>query len=162
MLAIANIGEYHEPGFGGNMPAGEVYIPPAGINNVNGKIVIDGSMKTENGAVLIEEPVTLMIKDGRVIAMEGKLAHLLEETFQKFEARAKYPERVRLVCELGVGINPAAVLVGSMILDEKVLGTGHIAIGSNSWFGGVIKTIYHGDQVFKDPVFYVDGEKMDV
>ena len=31
MEAIANIGEYHEPGMGGNMPAGEVYIPPAGF-----------------------------------------------------------------------------------------------------------------------------------
>ena len=62
--------------------------------------------------------------------------------------------------ELGIGINPGAVLIGSMIMDEKVLGTGHIAIGSNSWFGGDIKTIYHGDQVFKSPVYYLDGKKM--
>jgi leucyl aminopeptidase (aminopeptidase T) len=48
-----------------------------------------------------------------------------------------------------------------MILDEKVHGTGHIAIGSNSWFGGAIKTIYHGDQVFKRPVFYIDGIKQE-
>ena len=160
--AIPNIGEYHEDGNGGNMPAGEIYIPPTGTTNVNGKLVIDGSLKTDNGAILLESPVTLIIEQGRVISIEGAQAHLLEQTFQKFEARAKYPERVRLVAELGVGINPAAVLIGSMIMDEKVLGTGHIAIGSNSWFGGAIKTIYHGDQVFKDPVFYVDGERMDI
>ncbi len=38
MTAIANIGEYHGSGLGGNMPAGEVYIPPKGINNVEGKV----------------------------------------------------------------------------------------------------------------------------
>lgn len=162
MEAIANIGEYHENGKGGNMPAGEVYIPPKGLMGVNGKVVIDGSMKTEDGAILLNSPVTLHIENGRVVKMEGENAHLLEQTFQKFEDRAKYPERVRLVGELGVGINPGAVLIGSMIMDEKVSGTAHIAIGSNYWFGGEVKTIYHGDQVFKSPTFYVDGKKMEI
>jgi len=162
MEAVTNIGEYHQPGEGGNMPAGEVYIPPKGLEGVNGKVVIDGSMKTEDGAVLLDDPVTLYIEKGRVVKMEGKYAHLLEQTFQKFEDRAKYPERVRLVGELGMGINPGAVLIGSMIMDEKVLGTAHIAIGSNYWFGGAIKTIYHGDHVFKSPIFYVDGKKMEI
>lgn len=162
MEAIANIGEYHELGKGGNMPAGEVYIPPKGLESVNGKVVIDGSMKTEDGAILLESPVTLYIEKGRVVNLEGKDAHLLEQSFKKYEDRAKYPERVRLVGELGIGINPGAVLIGSMIMDEKVLGTAHIAVGSNYWFGGEIKTIYHGDQVFKNPTFYVDGKKMDL
>lgn len=161
MEAIANIGEYHEDGNGGNMPAGEVYIPPKGAEGVNGKVVIDGSMKTEEGAILLDSPVTLHIEKGRVVKIEGQNAHLLEQTFQKFEDRAKYPERVRLVGELGIGINPGAVLIGSSIMDEKVLGTAHIAIGSNYWFGGEIKTIYHGDHVFKNPIFYIDGKKMD-
>jgi aminopeptidase len=162
MISIANIAQYHEPGSGGNMPAGEVYIPPKGNFGANGKFVIDGSMKTQDGAILVDSPVTVYVEEGRVVKMEGKYAHLLEATFRKFENRAKYPHRVRQVAELGVGINPGAVLIGSMIMDEKVLGTGHIAIGSNYWFGGVIKTIYHGDQVFKDPTYYVDGEKMDI
>ena len=159
--AILNIGEYHQPGQGGNMPAGEVYIPPRGLQGVNGKFVIDGSMKTENGAILLDSPVIVHVENGRVVKLEGKYADLLEKTFEKYEARAKYPERVRLIGELGVGINPGAVLIGSMIMDEKVMGTGHIAIGSNYWFGGDIKTIFHGDQVFKSPIYYVDGMRMD-
>src|SRR3989344_1633618 len=159
--AIANIGKYHEPGEGGNMPAGEVYIPPKGITGVNGKIVVDGSLKTVNGSLLVNSPLTLTVKDGRVEKVDGKQAKLLLQTFQKFEDRAQHPERIRLISELGVGINPGAVLIGSMILDEKVLGTGHIAMGSNSWFGGDIKTVYHGDQVFKKPVYYIDGKKME-
>ena len=162
MEAVANVGEYHEPGMGGNMPSGEVYIPPTGYHGVHGTVVVDGSMKTADGAVLVDQPLKLVIENGRVTKLEGKHAPLLENTFQKFEDRAKYPERVRHVGELGIGINPGAVLIGSMIMDEKVLGTGHIAVGSNYWFGGDIKTIYHGDQVFKSPVYYVDGKKMDV
>ncbi len=162
MEAIANIGQYHEPGHGGNMPAGEVYMPPQGYGGVNGKIVIDGSMKTEDGALLLAFPLTMTVKDGRVINIEGQHADLLEKILQKFEDRAKYPERVRFMSEIAIGINPGAVLIGSMIMDEKVLGTGHVALGSNYWFGGAIKTIYHGDHVFKNPIFYVDGKKMDV
>ena len=40
MKAIANIGDYHQPGMGGNMPAGEVYIPPKGYYGVKGKVVV--------------------------------------------------------------------------------------------------------------------------
>lgn len=162
MEAIANLGEYHEPGTGGNIPAGEVYIPPRGFIGVKGVLVIDGSLKTEQGAILLDEPVTVFIEEGRVVRMEGKHAHLLEQTFQKFEDRSKYPERVRLVCELGIGINPSAVLIGSTIMDEKVLGTGHVAMGSNYWFGGPIKTLFHGDMVFKSPRIYVDGKRMEM
>lgn len=160
MEAITNVGKYHGQGMGGNMPAGEVYIPPRGFYGVNGTVVVDGSIKTESGALLVNEPVTLVIEEGKVVKITGKYAPLLEKTFQKYENRAKYPHRIRYVGELGIGINPGAVLIGSMIMDEKVMGTAHIAVGSNYWFGGDIKTVYHGDQVFKNPVFYVDGKKM--
>ncbi len=162
MESIANIGKYHEKGSGGNMPAGEVYIPPYGYEGVKGKVVIDGSMKTEDGTTLVDSPVTLTIESGRIVNMEGKYVPLLERTFQRFEDRARYPYRVRHIGELGIGINPGAVLIGSMVMDEKVLGTGHIAVGSNYWFGGDIRTILHADQVFKNPTFYVDGKKMDI
>ncbi len=162
MEAIANVGDYYDSGKGGNMPAGEVYIPPKGYQGVKGVVVIDGSMKTDEGAVLLNSPVKIVIEQGKVVGVVGENANLLINTFEKFEARAKYPERVRHIGELGVGINPGSVIIGSMIMDEKVLGTAHVAIGSNYWFGGDIRTIYHGDQVFKKPTFYVDGKKMDL
>ncbi len=161
MEAVANIGEYHLQGEGGNMPAGEVYIPPCGIEGVEGRVVLNGSVKTEQGAFLLDEPLTLFIEKGKLVRMEGKHAGLLEQTFEKFAERSAHPERIRFVSELGIGLNPAAVLVGSTLIDEKVLGTAHIALGSNSWFGGEIKSIFHGDFVFKNPVFYVDGKRMD-
>lgn len=160
--AIANVGDYGGESQGGNMPTGEVYIPPVGFEGVEGVLVIDASMKTDSGAVLLNEPVKLTIEKGRITKIEGKFASLLRKTLQRYEDRAKYPYRVRHIGELGIGINPGAVVIGSMIMDEKVMGTGHIAIGSNYWFGGDIRTIFHGDQVFKDPTFYIDGKKMEL
>lgn len=160
--AIANVGDYRELGQGGNIPAGEVYIPPRGFEGVEGKVVIDGSMRHEDGTILMKEPLELEIRKGRIVNITGMHKALLEQTLLKREDRAKYPERIRLIGELGIGINPKAVLIGSSILDEKVLGTAHIAIGSNAWFGGDIRTILHLDQVFMNPRIFVDGELLKV
>ncbi|MBT5342311.1 hypothetical protein HOL59_01885 [Candidatus Woesearchaeota archaeon] len=162
MISAINVGNYQEQGSGGNMPAGEVYIPPKGYYGVNGILVVDGSMKTAEGTILLDEPVKLYIEEGRVVKLEGKDAHLLEKTFQKYEDRAKYPYRVRHIGELGIGINPGAILIGSTIMDEKVLGTAHVGIGSNYWFGGDIRTVFHGDQIFKSPIISIDGKKISV
>lgn len=162
MEAISNAGEYLHPGKGGNMPAGEVYIAPKGMNGVNGVVVLDGSIRHYAGSKLLKYLLKLEIKEGRIVGMSGPEANILEETFEKFEARAKYPERVRLIGELGIGINPGAVLIGLALMDEKVDGTAHIGVGSNSWFGGSIKTIFHGDMTFKNPTFYIDGKKLNM
>ncbi len=162
MEAISNAGEYSLVGIGGNLPAGEVYIAPNGMKGVVGKVVLDGSIRHESGTKLVSSPLTMYVESGAVVRMEGEDAELMENTFKVFEARAKFPERVRLIGEIGIGINQGAVLIGLALMDEKVAGTAHIGIGSNSWFGGVIKTIFHGDQTFKNPTFYVDGKKMDL
>jgi len=160
MNALCNTGDFFNEGAGGNVPAGEVYIAPQGNYNVNGKVVIDGSIRHETGSKLLREPITFEIVEGRIVAMHGKDTPILEKTFQKYENRAKYPGRIRLIGELGIGINPVAVLMGLAIMDEKVRGTAHIGVGSNYWFGGSIRTIFHGDMVFKDPHFFVDGKEL--
>ena len=83
---------------------------------------------------------------------------MLVKSFIEAERRSRFPQGVRRVCELGIGINKNARLIGSTIIDEKVLGTAHVATGSNYWFGGDIYSIVHYDQVFKNPKIYVDGE----
>ncbi len=160
MQSISNTGNYREHGTGGNIPAGEVYIAPRGTRNVNGTVVIDGSMRTDECGILLKDPVTMHITNGRVTSIEGSQAYLLDETLKRAEQRSKYPERVRIIGEFGIGINPRARLVGTTIIDEKVLGTAHIALGSNYWFGGTNRTIFHGDQVFKNPTIFLDGKEI--
>ena len=156
--AIAADGNYTLPGTGGNLPAGEVYSPPNG-KKVHGKVVIDGSSRTHEHTILIRKPIELAIEDGEIVDINGgEEAKQLEATLKWAASVAKNPGNVRRICELGIGLNPHASIIGAMIVDDKTLGTAHIGIGSNYWFGGSIYAIIHLDQVFKNPTIYLDGE----
>ena len=65
---------------------------------------------------------------------------------------AKYfsdqPKENRTVCELGIGMNPNVTnLCGYTVLDEKMAGTFHIAVGANNMFGGNNRASTHIDFV---------------
>ena len=155
-------GNYTKEGTGGNLPAGEIYLPPNG-KGVNGKIVIDGSSRTHEHTILIEEPIELTVEEGNITEIKGgKEAKELEKTLDWAASVAKNPGSVRRICEFGIGLNPKAKIIGAMIIDDKTLGTAHIGIGSNYWFGGNIYAIIHLDQVFRNPRIYVDGELLRV
>ena len=160
--AIAADGNYTMPGTGGNLPAGEVYSPPNG-KKIEGKVVIDGSSRTHEHTLLIRKPIELTIKEGNIVEIKGgEEAKQLENTLKWAASVAKNPGNVRRVCELGIGLNPNASIIGAMIIDDKTLGTAHIGIGSNYWFGGTIYAIIHLDQVFKNPTIYLDGAKLKI
>ena len=160
--AIAADGNYTLPGSGGNLPAGEVYSPPNG-KRIEGKVVIDGSSRTHEHTILIRKPIELTIKDGNIIEIKGhEEARQLEATLKWAASVAKNPGNVRRICELGIGLNPNANIIGAMIVDDKTLGTAHIGIGSNYWFGGNIYAIIHLDQVFKNPTIYLDDELLKI
>jgi len=160
--AIAADGNYTLPCSGGNLPAGEVYTPPNG-KKVEGKVVIDGSSRTHEHTILIKKPMELTIEEGKIVDIQGgEEAKQLENTLKWAASVAKNPGNVRRICELGIGLNPKAQLIGAMIVDDKTLGTAHIGIGSNYWFGGNIYAIIHLDQVFKNPAIYLDGELLKI
>lgn len=160
MHPMTNDGDYRLRG--GNLPAGEVYIPPRG-KKVEGKIVIDLTSKNKNGTIILKEPIKLTIEKGSIIEINGGVgAKLLEESFIEAENRAKYPWGIRRVGELGIGINPNADITSATIITEKRLGTAHFGIGSNSWFGGTIYAITHFDQVFDSPNIIIDRKKLKI
>jgi hypothetical protein len=160
--AIAADGNYTIHGSGGNLPAGEVYSPPNG-KKIEGKVVVDGSSRTHEHTVLIKQPIHLTIEEGNITKIKGGAeAKELENTFKWAASVAKNPANLRRICELGIGMNPKASVIGAMIVDDKALGTAHIGIGSNYWFGGNIYSIIHLDQVFKNPKIYFDGELLEI
>ena len=160
--AIAADGNYTLPGTGGNLPAGEIYSPPNG-KRVEGKVIIDGSSRTHEHTILIRKPIELTIENGEIADIKGgEEAKQLENTLKWAASVAKNPGNVRRICELGIGLNPKASIIGAMIVDDKTLGTAHIGIGSNYWFGGNIYAIIHLDQVFKNPTIYLDGELLKI
>jgi len=69
-----------------------------------------------------------------------------------------------MIGELGIGINPGAVITGNMLGDEKALGTAHLAFGNNADFpgGGNNRSKIHRDYLFYRPtieVKYFEGTK---
>ncbi len=162
MKAVSADGTYRLPGNGGNLPAGEVYIPCNG-KKVEGKVVIDGSSRNHKHTTLIKEPITLEIAEGGIVEIKGgEEAKKLENTLKWAAGRSKHPKSVYRIGELGIGLNPKAKIIGSTLIDEKTLGTAHIGIGSNYWFGGSIYSIIHLDQIFKNPEITLDGKRLEI
>jgi leucyl aminopeptidase (aminopeptidase T) len=62
----------------------------------------------------------------------------------------------RNVAELGVGTNDRARITGTILEDEKILGTVHVAFGNNASMGGTVKVPFHLDGVILAPTLVVD------
>ncbi|MDC7225777.1 MAG: aminopeptidase [Spirochaetales bacterium] len=171
--AMLDNGDFSAPGEGGNLPAGETFISPE-LGSSNGRLVFDGSISLYNGDYMLEQPVDLKIIDGFVTSIEGgEGARLLQKTIElgeknavEFEAAGRIPagsgeiykKNARNLGELGIGLNPAAGIIGNMLGDEKAYRTIHIAIGSN--YDEDAKALIHCDCLVKDPTvtaYFADG-----
>lgn len=142
-------GIYNFPGAFGNLPAGEAYIAPL-EGTTNGILVYDASM---GGVGLLESPIRVTVKDGNAVKVEGgadakKLQSIL----------TKAGENSTNIAELGIGTNCGASITGSVLEDEKVLGTIHIALGDNANFGGTVDADCHLDGILTAPDLYLDDE----
>ncbi|HWI65143.1 MAG TPA: aminopeptidase [Symbiobacteriaceae bacterium] len=139
-------GQLHAPGAFGNLPAGEAYVAPL-EHSAEGRLVVDLSL----GDILLDEPVVLTFREGRVVSAEGgEAARILK---QRLGADAD----AWTLGEFGLGTNPGARIRHRAPLDEKVLGTAHIALGGNLRFGGANPAESHYDCVIGKPKIYLDG-----
>ena len=125
---------WHVDAGDGDLPCGEIYIAPI-EDKTNGSVFF--------GTFYLEDvkytDVTLQIVDGEVCGSSHPeiATYFLEQ-----------PRENRVVCELGLGMNPNVTeLCGYPVLDEKMAGTFHIAVGSNDMFGGENKASNHMDFV---------------
>ncbi len=149
--AKRSTGIYRKPGECGNLPGAEAFIAPI-EEEVNGVAVIDGSMA---GIGVLKSPIRLVIEDGAVRKIEGgDEAERLREILKEHGAES------RRIGELGIGTNPNARISGNILEDEKVLGTVHIALGSNYDFGGKIRASIHLDGIIKSPTVLIDGRPL--
>ena len=141
---IPSSGVYRERGQAGNLPSGEAYIAPL-EHGSNGSMVIDGSMV---GIGLLDSPLEVRVQDGKLVSIQGKDA-------EKVSILLKTPQNATL-CELGIGTNYAAQLIGVILEDEKAYHTVHIAFGTNVGFGGANQADCHMDGVIRNPTLYLD------
>lgn len=143
-----------------NLPAGDAFISPL-EGSANGKLVIDGSCPE---ALLDNETIEFMIENGLVTEIKGgESAKRYSKLLKKIAKECRDPEQKRnifAVAEFGIGLNENAKLTGLPTIDEKVLGTAHIALGNNTFMGGKINAPNHHDLVFLSPTVYVDDVKI--
>jgi leucyl aminopeptidase (aminopeptidase T) len=145
-------GVLDRPGAFGNLPAGEVYVAPL-ATGADGICVIDRSIALA-GEGLVDEPIRVTFASGRITAVEGgKAAAAMRRTIAEAGTGAD------VVAELGIGTNERARVTGSVITDEKVLGTAHVAFGDNASpsYGGDNRASIHVDGVMADATIEADG-----
>ncbi len=151
--AIASTGLIHQSGSFGNLPSGEAYLMPE-ENKSNGVFVVDGSM-AGIGDLAGKTPITIKVKDGFATEITGgEEADLLREKLSEAGPQAFH------TAELGIGTNDAAKIIGTILEDEKVMGTIHIALGNNMSMGGTVNVPIHLDGIVKDPDVELDGKKI--
>ncbi|MGI1691122.1 aminopeptidase [Thermoanaerobacter uzonensis] len=144
---VESTGRYLEKGQSGNLPSGEAYIAPV-EGTAEGTILVDGSIV---GLGKLNSPILLKIEKGLLIDAEGERA----EEWLKILGDS---EAARNLGEFGIGTNPKALLTGNILEDEKILGTIHVAFGSNHTFGGKVNAGVHLDAVVLNPTVYVDDK----
>ncbi len=146
--AVVDDGDLTAVGAFGNLPAGESFIAP--VETVgDGQVVFDGSLA---GYGLLPEPVRVTLDRGRATSAEGEAGPWLLKTLDYGGSTG------RLVAELGIGTNPAAALSGSILEDEKVVGTAHVAFGTSISFGGANISTVHLDGLLLEPTIELDGQ----
>lgn len=147
--AVADTGMLQQSGVWSNLPAGEGYIAPL-EGKTTGTLVIDGVMA---GIGLLKEPIVATVSDGRIINISGG-----EEALTLEKILSEADENAYCIAELGVGTNRVAGLMGSILVDEKVFGTVHVAIGNNRFIGGQQHSKIHLDGVLREPTLILDGK----
>lgn len=123
-----------------NLPCGEVFVAPL-ETEANGQILFEKVAIPGFGRV---RNLKLTFKDGRVEKAE---ATQNVDGFRNFlDANTGEKDRI---AEFGIGCNPGAEFTGgSIIIDEKILGTIHIAIGNNTGaYHGTNKASSHLDMI---------------
>lgn len=149
--AIMLTGLVKGPGTFAAMPDGEAAIAPI-EGTTEGTLVIDHTMDSLG---LLDQPITLTIKKGRVTKIEGgKSAAQLNKLVNESDAGATN------IAEFAIGTNPNARLIGNMAEDKKAIGSVHIAIGDSHVIGGTIESNIHLDGLVLSPTVHIDDERI--
>ena len=134
-----------------NFPFGEVYCAPL--------------EDTVEGAV--QYPVVFSrgqeIRDLRLVFEAGRMASSSAATHHEafLETMSTYSGDCDRIGELGIGTNHEVhVPTGNLLLDEKIFGAVHLALGENRSYGGVNRSSCHWDMVVLEPTVLLDGEPL--
>lgn len=139
---IVRPGDFH--------PVPDIESPVSPVT-AEGRIVCDASIPYL-GIGIPDAPVTLEVRDGKVVSITGGRA--ADTVRASWESLAD--PNVYNVAELGIGMNPHCRLIGVMLEDEGVASTCHIGVGTSNTLGGTVKAACHYDFLMHNPTIKVD------
>jgi leucyl aminopeptidase (aminopeptidase T) len=144
-------GLFREPGQFAAFPDSEINISPV-EGSAAGKVV--GDVSVMSIGVTMHDPVTLIVKEGRVVDIQGGPSALkFRQVLDALE-----DEKAFNYAEFGIGLNPCARLGATNLEDLGRLGNCHAGIGSNFAIGGNILAPNHHDVMYKDASVYFDDK----
>lgn len=158
-LSIASDSIIRE-GTWGNVPSGETYIAPIEGQSY-GQIVINGSIP--NSVLNPDGELLLTFEKGMLIDIKPK-----DSSSYQFLMNNEIKPAIDMgdplwnnLAEIGIGLNKNIKrLTGNMLLDEKMAGTIHIAIGRNKDMNGLVMSAIHCDMVVTGPTVLVDDKSL--
>ena len=133
-----------------NFPYGEVYVSPI-ENSANGVFVCDLSCGSYG---LVKEPIALKFIKGKLVSITSN--DKLKNTIELDLSNATGGKTI--LGEFGIGTNPYLDIIGNVLVDEKVLGTCHVALGNNIGLGGTNKSSIHIDFIINKPTIIIDDD----
>jgi leucyl aminopeptidase (aminopeptidase T) len=136
------------PGEVSALPGGEVSLPP--LEGTTQGVVVWERVASDLGA--LEAPVTITIRDGRAVRIEGGPS---ADRLRAIVAEIRDADNIG---EIGIGLNPAARIADEITEAKKAFGTVHIALGdSANEYGGLVECEVHLDGLVMEPTIEFDG-----
>ena len=100
----------------------------------------------------LEAPVTITIRDGRAVAIEGG------PSAARLRAIVDSVVDADNIGEIGIGLNPAARIGDEITEAKKAFGTVHVALGNSAnEYGGLVECDVHLDGLVMSPTIEFDG-----
>jgi leucyl aminopeptidase (aminopeptidase T) len=120
-----------------------------------GRVVVDGSLLFL-GPDQLERSVELRFDAGRLVDVAGSEGWRLTDAIERAG-----DERMRMLAEVSIGLNPRSRPGGSALELEGILGGAHVAVGNNVAYGGSNDAPSHIDCVLLEASLALDGETLD-
>jgi len=149
MKGYADTGLLDKPGTFSNLPFGEAAAAPA-EHSAEGTLVLDSTFSSLG---TLAHHVKIKVKAGYATRISGN-----GQVDQIRKMLRPYGQAGRLIAEVGIGTNGDSAITGSILEDEKKLGTLHIAMGNNTSFGGKNNIPSHHDGLLLNPTLILDGK----
>lgn len=131
------------------IPAGAIGVAPM-EGTGEGRVIVDGTIL---GFGRCLKPITFEIEKGRVVRVKGG------KDWKGLRELLHRDEFASWLCEIGLGVNPKARLVGGPE-DERVRGSVHIGLGENRYFGGTLASTSHLDGTLLHATLKVDEKEL--